>query len=97
MAVALVVVVVTPFYLVDHVYLPRLRRCEYGYTDFSLIDNTEAWWSYLVAPVAAALLAFVLVRLTSRKWMWSAVAAVGVLVVMVTGLALVTGGTNCGD
>lgn len=92
---ALGVVVIVPYYLLGHIFLPRLRRCEYGYDDFTILPHWEAWSSYVISPVLAGLLAFALFWLVGQKRLWP----LALLVVLLTlgGLAIYTGGANCPD
>jgi len=90
-----VFVLVAPYYVLGHIYLPRLRRCEYGYEDFAILPHWEAWSSYLVSPVLAGLLTYALIRINGWRRLWPF--ALVVPVVAVVGLLVYTGGANCGD
>src|SRR5262245_43324905 len=65
LAVAFAIVVSAPYYVLGHRYFPKLRHCEY-YHDFVSFRDWEAWSSYLVAPIAAVLLAILGTRAAGR-------------------------------
>ena len=92
---ALVFIVAAPYYLLGHIFLPRLRRCEYGYEDFEILPHPEAWSSYLVSPVLAGVLTYALIRKSRWNRLWPV--ALVVPVVLVVGLGVYTGDANCGD
>ena len=94
-AAGLLFALIAPYYLLGHIYLPRLRRCEYGYEDFAILPHWEAWSSYLVSPVLAGILTYALLRLTGWNRLWPL--AIVVPVAAVVGLGFYTGGANCGD
>ena len=94
-AAALVFVLVSPYYLLGHIFLPRLRRCEYGYEDFQILPHPEAWLSYLVSPVVAGVLTYALIRICGWKRLWPVAFLVPIAVAVELGLY--TGGANCGD